>query len=495
MIIAWLLLLWNLGAPSFSVDEFTNLEMERGSLSAILADLAAGRDLHPPLTHLVVAPWLGIAGDSEWSARFIPVAFGLLSLALLWRLALVWLDRRHAWLAPALLALAPTFHLYVRFEKYYAITMALALLYLVCVHRWSARPTRPRLALLGLATVALLYTDYLAALFFVGTTGLLLILALLKTNRGLLVEWSLAQVASAVFLVPWLATVATQSASLHSQIRPDLAGAPIDFALKLGAVALSFGLGETLFPWRPPGALGLLSSLMLLVAGLLALRRSNSLGLALLTYLLLPIVGGALLFTAWAQTVPFMAFPNHVLFALPVFSVLLAIGAWHLSPKVRFLALALWVGAATTGLLSYHAGQDYLNPIYAVPTREIAATVQDNTARTPGALVLAEYDTGLPFYLARQATPVSVVPPGKVSAMAAPPPEVWLFSFGRDRTRVLEGDARARDWLRDNGYALVAAKSYVPTDPIYGALKRRLLSREVYDAKATLEQWRRGTRE
>lgn len=490
LLVAWALLLTNLGGPSFSVDEFINVEIERGTLSAIFADLKAGRDLHPPLSHLLMAPWLQMAGDSEWSARFLPVAMGFLSLALLWQLADQWLDRRKAWLAPALLAIAPSFQLYVRFEKYYALTMAVALLLIVCTRRWQSRPSTSRLVALGIVTVALFYTDYLAALFLTGAAGLLLFLASWRADRRLILRWIIVQFAAALCFLPWLSTVAAQTTALRGLWLPDLGGTPADFVLKLGAAGLSFGLGETLFPWRPLGALGLLASATLAATGVLSLCRRRG-GIALLAYLLLPVIGGALLLTTWAPNVPFMAFPNHVLFVLPIASLLLAVGAWHLSPKMRVVAVMAWGVAAMAGLLNYHAGTDFINPIYAVPTREIAATVKMSTGASPGAVVLAEQDTGLPFYLNRQSARVPVMTPGEVPDLRAYPAEVWLFSFGRDRSRIMEGDARARNWLAANGYVLADATKYVPTDPTYGSLKSRLLRREVYDAKATLEQWKR----
>jgi hypothetical protein len=492
LLVAWVILTWNIGGPSYLVDEFTNVEIDRGSLSQILSGLGDSADLHPPVSHFVMAAWIRLVGEREFPVRMLPVMFGCVSLALLFRFATSVLRQKRAWLAIAFLALSPTFVLYARFEKYYAITIAAFLATLVITYTWWINPSRRNTVLIVAITVILLYTDYLAALFASIAVGLLLIIlalrARLKGRHGRTMwSWLLIQLSAAVLFIPWLGVLIGQSSQLSST-NADLSGTVASIGLRLAATATSFGIGETLYVWRIWGIVGACAVIVLTVAGIASFKYNRRALLILLTCLLTAIVGGALLTTSVLKAVPFAAFPNHILFALPLVCVLFAYGAWFLPRLPRLLVVSMWCAAALVGLINYQAGQEFLNPIYAVPTREIAQEICQKAV--PSALVLAQRDTGLPFYMARLADAPPALEPTAIQTTTAKPAEVWLFTYGRDSTRgVSEADDAAREWLTHQQYQLVSSTSYVPIDNFYANIKSSLLTRPAYTSKATLERW------
>lgn len=77
--------LFNLGAQSLWYDETVSAFLARQSVPALLAHTA--RDIHPPGYYLLLHFWTGLAGQTEFALAFLSLIFGLLLLALVYRLA------------------------------------------------------------------------------------------------------------------------------------------------------------------------------------------------------------------------------------------------------------------------------------------------------------------------------------------------------------------------------------------------------------------------
>lgn len=474
--LAVLLQFGRIGGMSLWVDElFTLRNAGQPSPAAVIATTAL-TERRPPLSFLVFHAWMTFFPNVEFAWRWLPAAFAVLAVA-----AAVPLAERvqpgSGPLAALLLAVSPFLLLYGPMLRAYSLTLLLGLLMTLLVLR--RRPVA-----YALMAIAGIWTDYvlwpLAA-----AHALWQLLWQRGTMRAAEQRaWWIAFVAIAMTALPVVATALDQRRQVLAAA--DLAGTPLGIALTLIYTPYAYFLGETLFPWTPWAWLGLAGAASALV-GLRGLTRP-AFPLVILSAAL-PVLAIILLLTLIATDLPFVNVPSRAIVAAPVVAILLAAGLRRLPPRLGRLALGAVLVANTVALVNLYTDQRYINPIYAVPTREVAATIL--TRAMPGALVLAEEDTVLPFYLARRPGGPPVLAPGAVEALPGAPPEIWLFSFGRDRTRVLEGEPRARAWLVANGYALVAAADYAPTDPTYAALKSRLLGREGYAAKATLEQWHR----
>jgi len=191
-----LLLLYRLGGLSLSVDEFVNVEIERGTWGQIMSDLRRGQDLHPPLSHLIMSVWFRLVGESDWSARLPWALVSIVSLWLVFCLGRTLTDTRVGLAAAALMATAPTFLLYSRFDKYYALTVMLFLATsLAGIDLWRQATARSG-ARYVLLLSALLYTDYLAPLALLLGQGTLLVVGHRQSQRtrAFLCAWAVALV-------------------------------------------------------------------------------------------------------------------------------------------------------------------------------------------------------------------------------------------------------------------------------------------------------------
>ncbi|HEX5415638.1 MAG TPA: glycosyltransferase family 39 protein, partial [Chloroflexota bacterium] len=76
LFIAFAARVWKLGAQSLWLDEALSVVFARADLRQVLAILVY-QDLHPPLYYLALHFWMKIAGESEFSVRFVSVLLGL----------------------------------------------------------------------------------------------------------------------------------------------------------------------------------------------------------------------------------------------------------------------------------------------------------------------------------------------------------------------------------------------------------------------------------
>lgn len=464
---------------SLWIDEiFTLRNAGQPSVAAIVA-AAAATERRPPLSFLVFHLWLGRFPNVEFAWRWLPAAFAVLAVAAGVRLA-ERVQRGSGPLAALLLAVSPYLLLYGAMVRAYSLTLLLGLL--MTLFLVEERP----LAYTVVAAAGL-WTDYLLwflvaahALWLLGWKGS-------KMRAGERRAWFFVFLALGIAALPLIAPALGQRRQVL--VAADLATTPLGIALKLGYTPYAYLLGETLFPWSPWAWLGLIG----VAVALVGLRGPVTPARRLLILSAgLPVLAIIVLLSLLATDLPFVNVPSRAIVAAPIVLIALAAGLHRLPPRIGRLAVGAILVANSVALINLYTDTNYINPIYAVPAREVATTIRAQAM--PDALVLAEQDTALPFYLTHQPGGPPVLAPGAVEAVMQLPPEVWLFSFGRDRTRVLEGEPRARAWLVANGYTLVAATAYVPTDPTYAAVKHRLLGREAYAAKATLEQWRRQNR-
>jgi mannosyltransferase len=82
---------------------------------------AGAADVHPLLYYFLLHTWIGLVGRSPLATRFLSVGLGMLTVAVLWRLAAWCLDRRTG-MAVGLLAAVNPFHVaYSREARMYAL--------------------------------------------------------------------------------------------------------------------------------------------------------------------------------------------------------------------------------------------------------------------------------------------------------------------------------------------------------------------------------------
>ncbi len=97
--------LYRLGASSLWYDETVSLYLARLDLAALTRHTAG--DIHPPLYYYLLHFWGQLAGWSEFSAAFFSLCFGVLLIALVYRVARDWFNARLALVASFLVAISP----------------------------------------------------------------------------------------------------------------------------------------------------------------------------------------------------------------------------------------------------------------------------------------------------------------------------------------------------------------------------------------------------
>ncbi len=163
---------------------------------------------HPPLyDYFVLKPWVWLAGPSEFAARFLSVALGVLAVALAYHLGRRVCDRRAGLVAAGLVALCGIQWWYSQEVRMYTLIACAILLLLILLERVLARPSptgRPVWVAIGLLEFAALYTQYLAAVV-VGYVNLVAYAVLLgRRDWPTLRRWTLAQALAALLILPIL---------------------------------------------------------------------------------------------------------------------------------------------------------------------------------------------------------------------------------------------------------------------------------------------------
>ena len=319
-----------------------------------------------------------------------------------------------------------------------------------------------------------------------------------RTKKRVL-AFGLPQIVSAAVYLPWIGLMLGQIRVVQAQAESDLGASWSGLAIKLGYWIYSLSAGETLFPWRVLALIAVLITCVLGVMGVRALRRRpTAVGslppLPFILWLLIPAVLGSALLTSFSFLgVPFIAFPNHILFTLPLFLLIIAAGLTALPrPGGLAVAIAVLLIARGAALYNYYTGQEFHNPIYAVPMREIVQNLR--TTVQPGDVIISDSDSGFQYYYNQGLQPVPALASMPEAAalqylQAHHPDRVWLLILGRDRTRETT-PTELIDWLTAN-YHLSATQGYVPQDETYQQVKQRLLQRPPYEYKLLLQLFER----
>lgn len=263
--LAFALRLYRLGAQNLWWDEALAIWAVRKGLAG--ATLWTAGDVHPPLFFWALWGWVQLVGESEFAARFLSVGWGLLTVALLYRLSRRLFDKSIGLLAALLLAIA-RFHIWwsqeLRMYILAACCVALSLEFFTCLYRGEARGRT--WAGYILSTTAALYSLYLAGLILMVENGFLALTALAKRRRIGWLRWLGAQAAILLLFTPWLALAL-------GRMRTWSVSEPLDVTLllQLYGLLLSTGISTYIERYRPL----ILGFALLALGGMVALGRQK----------------------------------------------------------------------------------------------------------------------------------------------------------------------------------------------------------------------------
>ncbi|NPA92015.1 MAG: hypothetical protein GXO55_11330 [Chloroflexi bacterium] len=174
LLVAFVLRVWQLDAQSIWHDEGLSWWFARQPLTQLLHGVMGTE--HPPLYFLALGLWMRVAGDSAYALRFFSVIGGVLSIALLIRLARHWRYTAAGLLAALFWAWNP-FHIWYSQEvRSYAWLPLLALILTALGQRWHQTRSFRTGVLYGLTAGFALYVHPFLVLLLIPQAILLLLL-------------------------------------------------------------------------------------------------------------------------------------------------------------------------------------------------------------------------------------------------------------------------------------------------------------------------------
>jgi mannosyltransferase len=275
ILVAFGLRVYRLAGQSLWYDEAVTAQVTAKGMAELTRWTAD--DIQPPLYYYAVAGWTHLAGRSEWALRFPSVAFGVLTLPLLWSLARRlfgrgWLGRVAGLNAALLAAVSPLYVYYGQEARMYTQLTCLTALAGYCLLRaltWPvARPSpvgRRKVAKdrgaawwwagFVLAATAILYTHYfglfllVAYALYVGLAWLLAAQDRRATRPAVdrhpmaVRPAVVAAVAVGIFYLPWLPAMLNRYQVDRSYWQGTL---KMGEALRHVALSITLGAPETL---------------------------------------------------------------------------------------------------------------------------------------------------------------------------------------------------------------------------------------------------------
>lgn len=482
---------WQLGDPGLWCDEIYTARWARLDFPALISALRV--DLHPPLYFLLEAAVVRVVGGSEAGLRILSLAAGVATVAASYWAFRPVLNERLCAATAWMLALCPQFFLYSRMARYYALAALLAVLAHGLFVRLAVKRGGPRSWLLyGLSVAALLYTSYVAVCLvlahFVWAVGAR------RRRPRLWKAWIAAAAGGFLLFLPWLAAL-VQQVQHAKGLLPSVVSGPAGLALMLAFDLHALTATELQAPWTAAGIAGLAGGTALLALGALAAVR-RGLGRSVLVPSLTALGLAWLVIGTMAHATPFVGLPARTLFMWPFAAVVLAIAALDpVYPRVLRIGLcgALLIAWAS-GWVNLHRAEGWMNPIYLTPGREVAESIRSRLA--PGDALLAEDDTGAPYYLLEG--PAHVVPfadpvmPTPTRALLSDPwiSRIWYVRLSRDGSQRVLGDHEAGRKLSRWG-GLVEEQGWLAIDPTYQEIKRRLTGLPGYSHRIVVQLWQR----
>lgn len=335
--------LYRLGAQSLWYDETVSMLLAHKSLSALTAHTA--RDIHPPLYYYLLHFWIKAAGDSEFSAAFLSLWFGVLLLALIYRFSRRILGNETASIACILVAISPYNLWYSQEVRMYTLGACLGLLAADFLLRSLAAPHRLKNWIAyGFLAAAGLYTLYYFAFLLITLALFALWAGARRWGKDYILPWLGAQAFSLLLYSPW-AGIAFRQAT-NPPVPPWRSFIPWPQVLTISWS--TFSLGHSVEPERV--WFFLLLTLILYLKGILDREgqdlyglspRERSLLLFLYTFGPLALIQGFSHFTP-------LYHPRYLFPFSPLFYIALARGLAS-SRDRKVLALAMMAIAALSG--------------------------------------------------------------------------------------------------------------------------------------------------
>ncbi|MBI2909326.1 MAG: glycosyltransferase family 39 protein [Chloroflexi bacterium] len=444
-------------------DEIASVFMAGRPLEAVAQ--GATIDIHPPLYYYLLHFWMRVAGNSEFSVRFLSLVLGVLTVAVTFALGRRILGGKVGLLASLFLAMAPLQVYYSQETRMYTLAALLAVsscyLFLrVLPHAHAERGaglwqrSGACWATYVAASTALLYAHYAGAAVLVAQS--LTVFVLQRRRARYLLQWVAAHMVILLLFLPWLMIALGQLRS-----HPGYDPLPLTGYIARTAAGFTLGLAAAPEPWW--AAVGLVWLLVAIGAVACGRQTRDAPSRLLAPWLVVPLAS-VLLISLLVK--PFFE-PRFLMPATPAFALLLAAGimaSWRAASSARrgrmMLRIAPLAAALTAvllagqGLMGYYYDNRYARDDWRGLARQIQMVAQPTDAIVlddPGLTeTFSYYYRGKhPYYgLPRPAASAEETESALQDLMARHD-RVWLILWGEGR---LDPTHAVETWLDQNSH-------------------------------------------
>ncbi len=349
LLLALVLRLINLN-QSYWLDEATQVLLSQDSVKNILTTHAV--DFHPPLSYLITHFWL-IGGTSEIWTRLLSVIFGVLTVWIFYKFIKEFFSKNLALMTAFLLAIAP-FHIYYSQEvRMYALAALLAVLSSYFLLKLLSKDSLEFFVGYVISATLLIYTHYDG--FLLLFTHLIYVLLF---KRDQFKNYLLAGAAVCLFWLPWLPQFLLQ---LQGGMNIDaylpgwrqVLSVPAIKALPL--ILFKFSMGRIDFDNQKIYLL--IAGIVILIFGFLLVRGTRKLIRDKKYFFVLWFYFPLILSVLISFKVPINQ-PFRLLFILPAFYLLIAVGLYDLRRWFKPFLLAIMI-ISLSGLLMYYTNSKF----------------------------------------------------------------------------------------------------------------------------------------
>jgi mannosyltransferase len=374
LLVGFSLRVLRLGAQSLWYDETVSVFLAGRSIPELIAHTAG--DIHPPGYYLLLHVWTRLAGHSEFAAAFASVWFGVLLVALAYRLGASVFGRGAGLLAALLVALSPYNLWYSQEVRMYTLAASLGMGVLWCVAQLVAAgpkrlPSWRLLAAYAILAAAGLWVLYYFA-FLLIAVNLLIGAWWLSRSRSQsagwrwLVRWLVAQGVVVILYSPWLPVAWRQATS--PPVPPWRTMTPLGKVIVDSWSALS--LGQTAEPAKVWPVLVLTAILFILGVVWARPRGGRPRSLIMAGYVLVPVL------LIWLASYLSPLFHVRYVFTYSTpFYVVVGAGLaslWRRWRPAVWLALVVLIAFSAASIWAYHTDYRYAADDHRAATQFVA---------------------------------------------------------------------------------------------------------------------------
>ncbi len=361
LLLGWGLRLWRVDYQELRGDETFGYFFSLRPTDEMAQATVELQEPHPIASYMIQHEWLQWGGHGEFALRFLSVWFGLLALALIWRLGRALnLTSSAAWIATLLLAISPYAIWHSQDARMYSMSLALTLASTWLMVTWLQRQHWTWAIAYVLISLWALHTHYFSAFVLAAQNLFILVRAIWQPRlRFTLSNWLIWPTAIVFFYGPWLLRVSETLGNYRGN------GDSPALLNMLRRAASVFLVGESM-PSTQQLWWALLAGL-LVIWGAIGLARSGPNGRRTLLLLLLYL--GVPLFAQWwsAQERPIFN-ERYLIAAVPPFYLLIAATWQHptsskLGWRVPQTLISIPLVVVLIGMM-VSLGNHYTDPAY-----------------------------------------------------------------------------------------------------------------------------------